>query len=131
MADPFVGDNEKAIQWVGWRDWEFRTHFPTPQGIESFPCRSLLFEGLDTIATVLLNDKEILQCDNMFLPQYVDVASALKGEGEVNELRVRFQSAGRVAKEREAEHGKLLSTLRDGSRLYVRKAQYHWGWDWG
>ncbi|KAF9890331.1 hypothetical protein FE257_005997 [Aspergillus nanangensis] len=130
IPDPFIGDNENDLQWVGLEDWEFRTRFPTPQGFNHFRSVVLSFDGLDTVAKVFLNDQVILQNDNMFVPLQVDVSAALK-EGEMNDLRILFESADRVAKEREAVYGKLDSTIRDGSRLHLRKAQYHWGWDWG
>ncbi|HEU5367954.1 MAG TPA: glycoside hydrolase family 2 protein, partial [Ktedonobacterales bacterium] len=71
----------------------------------------------------------ILSSDNMFIPQHVTVASLLL-PGK-NELRLLFESAIRRGQQRQAESGVLTAWNGDFSRLYVRKAQYHFGWDWG
>ncbi len=131
MEDPFVGLNERLIQWVGMKDWAFRTAFPTPGSFEKASSAVLEFEGLDTVADVILNGKLILQSDNMFVSYRVDVKSALKPEGQTNELYIRFASNAKAAKDIEASNEKLISSMRDSSRLWMRKAQYHWGWDWG
>ncbi|KAL2007512.1 hypothetical protein VTN00DRAFT_8950 [Thermoascus crustaceus] len=131
IADPFVGENERHIQWVGKKDWCFRTSFPTPADIYNHPNAVLAFDGLDTIATVKLNGVEILKCDNMFIPYRVDVKSLLMPDGADNELHILFESAWRVGRERQEKYGKERSAIRDSGRVQVRKAQYHWGWDWG
>ena len=129
IEDPFVGDNEKKIQWVGSKDWSFRTQFSSPTDFSAYKRAYLVFDGLDTIATVTLNREEILKSDNMFIPYRVDVTNTLR-EG-VNDLHILFDSAEKVGREREVKYGKRTTGLRDSSRVYIRKAQYHWGWDWG
>ena len=92
----------------------------------------MAFDGLDTFATVKLNDEVILKSDNMFIPHRVDVTKKLK-PSSANVLEIDFASARLEAiKIREAhpEH-KWVGFNGDMSRLAVRKAQYHWGWDWG
>jgi beta-mannosidase len=92
----------------------------------------LAFDGLDTFATVKLNGTVILESDNMFIPHRVDVTKELKPQVE-NTLEIDFKSARLEAiKIREAhpEHT-WVGFNGDMSRLAVRKAQYHWGWDWG
>lgn len=131
IEDPFIGDNERRIQWVGWKGWAFKTSFPTPENTKFLPHAFLAFDGLDTFATVKLNGSKILESDNMFLPHRVDIQDKLRPEGRVNALEITFESAMRKGKEREEKFGKKMSNIRNGSRLYVRKAQYHWGWDWG
>jgi beta-mannosidase len=134
IPDPFVAENECKIQWVGWKDWSFKTIFSIPQGAHSYAYAVLAFDGLDTVAKVSLNGHVILECDNMFMPYHVDVTGKLKSHGDENELYLIFKSNARVAKEREGEYGneyKAHSRIRDSSRLWIRKAQYHWGWDWG
>lgn len=92
----------------------------------------LAFDGLDTFAHVRLNDKTILQSDNMFLPHRVDVTHVLN-RSESNTLEVEIEPALLKAREIKAQHPehKFVCFNGDSSRLAVRKAQYHWGWDWG
>ena len=77
-----------------------------------------------------LNGEVVLECDNMFTPQRVDVSKSLvlgRVAGD-NELEIRFESAARVARERFEKGGLSWRAIREQSRVWVRKAQYHWGW---
>ncbi|KAK1245694.1 hypothetical protein MKX07_004763 [Trichoderma sp. CBMAI-0711] len=133
IPDPFIGKNELGVQWVGEvRAWQYRTSFKAPK-IGSQEKAVLAFDGLDTFAEVLLNDKKILETDNMFIPERVDVTSLLNETDKDNQLVITFDSAylrGWERVEQIPEH-KWGTWNGDHSRLAVRKAQYHWGWDWG
>lgn len=126
IPDFNIAENERQIQWVNAVDWEYSTSFPTPPDLLSSheTAAELVFEGLDTIATVTLNGVEILKSDNMFVPARVDVREVLRGRGEEeNELVILFESVVRVAGEREVEFGERRSMMRDKKRMHVRKAQ--------
>lgn len=129
IPDPFYGLNEEAVQWVGERDWLYRTTFNKPAELSQGDTATLCFDGLDTFASVWLNDKQILVSDNMFVPQRVNVTELLQPTD--NHLTILFESALRRGKELEAEYGQQKCWNGDTSRMYVRKAQYHYGWDWG
>lgn len=130
IPDAGIELNERKLQWVGEKDWIFRTSFTTPSNIGEYIHTVLAFHGLDTIAKVTLNGNVILECDNMFTPQRVEVGKNLATEGE-NKLEIYFTSAARVARERMEKSGLYWQAIREQSRVYLRKAQYHWGWDWG
>lgn len=133
IPDPFIGKNESLVQWVGERKWMYRTRFVLPEAARTAGKTVLSFEGLDTFATVALNGKTILESDNMFLPHRVDVLDAVAPDGATNELVITFDSAylrGWKRVEQHPDH-KWGCWNGDNSRLAVRKAQYHWGWDWG
>lgn len=68
--------------------WFYRTTFITDKQIMSRDFVELSFEGLDTRATVFLNQKPILAANNMFRSWSVPIKSLIK-EGE-NELMIRF-----------------------------------------
>lgn len=129
IPDPFVGLHEREVQWVGERDWLYRCAFELPPDLPGSDTAALCCDGLDTVATVWLNDREVLRGDNMFVPLRAVVTPLLR-PGR-NEIRILFESALRVGQGREAEHGRMAAWNGDPSRVYVRKAQYHWGWDWG
>ena len=126
IPDPFIGKNENVVQWVGERDWVYKTSFSAleiPKGGKSV----IAFDGLDTYATVVLNGKEILKTEDMFIPERVDVSDVLK-HGSENELEITFHSAwmaGRKLVEKYSEHN-WGCWNGDVSRLAVRKAQYHY-----
>lgn len=130
IPDPYIGKNELDVQWIGETAWIYRTTITVPK-VEKGSKAVLAFDGLDTFATVVLNGTEILESDNMFTPERVDVTETVK-EGE-NELVITFDSAylrGWKEVEKHPEH-KWGCWNGDNSRLAVRKAQYEFGWDWG
>ncbi|KAK5992572.1 Beta-mannosidase B [Cladobotryum mycophilum] len=131
IPDPFKGKYELDVQWIAEAKWQYKTEFPSPK-MEGGEKAVLVFHGLDTFATVILNGKVILETDNMFIPERMDVSSLLAKDG-VNELAIAFDSAylrGWELVEKYPKH-KWGEWNGDHSRLAVRKAQYHWGWDWG
>ncbi|MET4783177.1 hypothetical protein [Glaciihabitans sp. UYNi722] len=53
IPDPFVGDNEYRLTWIGRSRWHYRMQFDwSPEGFERV---DLACDGLDTSATVRLN----------------------------------------------------------------------------
>lgn len=129
IPDPFVGLNEEEVQWVGQADWLYTCRFDVPATFFDEQTITLCCDGLDTVATVWLNGVQVWFNDNMFVPQRVTVTSLV--QPGVNELCVRFESVWKQGKEREQLHGTRVAWNTDPSRVYVRKAQYHYGWDWG
>ncbi|OBT67084.1 beta-mannosidase [Pseudogymnoascus sp. 23342-1-I1] len=135
IADPFMGKNELDVQWVGEAVWAYKTTFETPAITteeDSAAKAVLAFDGLDTYATVVLNGSEILKTESMFIRERVDVTAYLNKDGP-NELEITFDSAflkGKQIVDKYPEH-KWGCWNGDVSRLAVRKAQYHYGWDWG
>jgi beta-mannosidase len=127
IPDPFYGRNEVDVRWVAERSWAWRLAFDVAG--ELAPHEELVFEGLDTYCTVWLNGAQLLVSDNMFVPRRVDVRGLLQ-PGR-NELLIRFDPALARAREVEALHGKRQLWNGDSARLHARKAQYHFGWDWG
>ncbi len=129
IPDPFYGFNEKLVQWVGESDWMYRCTFELSAEVTAEDCITLCFDGLDTFATVWLNGQHIHTSDNMFVPYRMQIDSQLH-VGK-NELLILFESAWYRGREREATYGRQAVWNGDASRVYVRKAQYHYGWDWG
>jgi beta-mannosidase len=118
-------------RWVNEKSWVYRNVVQKP----STPAGSsivLVFDGLDTFAKVKLDGQVILESDNMFLGHRVDVTKALEAEGE-HTLEIEFDCALIKARELRAKDTthKWVGFNGDPSRMAARKAQYHWGWDWG
>ena len=128
IPDPYIAMNERDVQWVAHRNWVYKLDFD----LASVPGRGeldLVCEGLDTFAQVWLNDHCLLRSDNMFVPHRLPVRPYLRAG--LNQLLLVFESPLRRGREVEAAHGALPLWNGDSSRLYVRKAAYHYGWDWG
>lgn len=64
----------------------------------------------------------------MFIPHRVNVTGILKDK---NELELTFRSAYNISEELRKKKGHLLCWNGHYGRVYARKAQYHYGWDWG
>lgn len=126
IDDPFFRSNEDSLQWISKEDWIYRTTFSVTEQELSNQQVELVFEGLDTHASVKLNDSEILSADNMFRTWVVDVKDLLRA-GE-NTLEIYFRSAEKFNLEQAA---KLSYVLPEDERVHSRKAQYQFGWDWG
>ncbi|OAZ05087.1 beta-mannosidase [Flavobacterium succinicans] len=127
IPDPFYRDNEKKLVWIEKKDWEYKTTFDVSSEFLKKENKVLIFDGLDTYATVYINGIKILTTNNMFRQWSVDVKHNLKAEN--NELRVVFTSAQNVVDSLAKKD--LPYVIPDNPRCYVRKAQYHFGWDWG
>ncbi len=128
IPEPFYSDNETRLQWIGDVDWKYKTTFSLPKNFSKGKKTFLVFEGLDTIAEIILNSKKIGESKNMFRQYKFDVTGLIKEKN--NSLELVFTSAVKFGKDQEARYGKLPVALRS-ERVYVRKAQYSFGWDWG
>ncbi|HEX2961158.1 MAG TPA: glycoside hydrolase family 2 protein [Ignavibacteriales bacterium] len=128
IDEPFYSDNETSLQWIGDTNWLYRTVFDLPENFNWGKTTFLVFEGLDTVADVFLNGVSIGAAKNMFLKYRFDVTGNIKKEK--NTLEVLFTSAVQWARNKESQFGTLPVALRS-ERVYIRKAQYSFGWDWG
>jgi beta-mannosidase len=129
IPDPFRDGNELALQWIEERDWEYALEFEvTPELLES-PEIDLVADGLDTIATVTLNGREIGRSDNMFVAHRWSVRRALRAGR--NELRVHFGSAMAYIRTHRLGHRPKEFNDPVGRCQVIRKQQCQFGWDWG
>ncbi|KAF2719673.1 glycoside hydrolase family 2 protein [Polychaeton citri CBS 116435] len=131
IEDPYLGYNELKCGWIAEKTWIYRVNLP------GVPAKSdikhvLAFDGLDTFATVKLNDSVILKTWNMFVMHRVDVTNRLEYDSD-NIVEIEFKPAlleAKRVKDGIPKHA-WVGFNGDMSRLAVRKAQYHWSWDWG
>ena len=137
LPNPYEGTNERDVQGVDKKAWEYRTVFDVPTDLQHQNHQGLRFHGLDTYARVYLNGTLLLTADNMF--RTWEVETPLRPSG--NELRVEFDSptarglALRLASGVDLPAGNDMSEIGGLGSMrvspFVRKAPYHFGWDWG
>jgi len=128
IPDPFFEANEKKVQWVDTLDWSYNCQFNVDANVFNQSHIELQLDGLDTYADVLVNNQLVVKSDNMFCEWKVDVKQYLKETG--NRLQINFHSAVRRAKLNAAQYKKERGyDLPEGERVFIRKAQYHFGWD--
>ncbi|KAK0709213.1 glycoside hydrolase family 2 protein [Lasiosphaeria miniovina] len=140
IPDPFVDLNELEVAWVAEQTWRYRTTFSTPEqavaaddeGENAAVAVDLVFEGLDTFAAVTLNGRTVLESDNMFVEHRVRVG-AFSTDGYKNTLEIVFEPARRRGLDLAKAHPEhdFIVHQTEISRGPVRKAQCHFGWDWG
>ena len=128
IPDPFYADNENKLQWIGKQSWVYKTVFDFPEEFEAGKNIFIVMEGIDTSAIVIVNGTMAGVMENMFCTYKFEIAKHLK-KGK-NELEIFFTSPEIYAKQLEVKYGKLPVELRS-ERVYIRKAQYSFGWDWG
>ena len=136
IPDPFVGDNEKRVQWVAEADWEYKTSFVVPPELLAEEQLWLVCDGLDTLATVTLNGKELGRAANMYRQWRWNVKPFLRtldvsGEPCANELQVAFASPVCYISKKQAERALPGVSQAIPGGPYLRKAPCQFGWDWG
>jgi len=129
IPDPFWGANENGLQWIEERVWEYRRTFSVPSTFLDEEVNELVADGLDTVATVVLNGHEIARTENMFLGYRWDVKSRLRS-GK-NELLIRFHSAMDYIRTHRTDHHPKEFNDPIGRSQVIRKEQCQFGWDWG
>lgn len=139
IDDPYVGAREAQLQWIGLAQWEYRSRFDVEAATLKRAHNELVFDGLDTFATVYLNGKPLLKADNSFRTWRASAQGRLRERG--NELRIVFDSPIRrlLPKVQAMPHkiaGNYPSPYGDEPRdamtgNFARKPGYHYGWDWG
>ncbi|MEI7808759.1 MAG: sugar-binding domain-containing protein, partial [Verrucomicrobiota bacterium] len=127
IPDPFYRDNEKKIQWISELGWTYRRSFLVTEDLLQRKHLLLRCEGLDTLATVLVNGVEVGQADNMYRLWEFDVKKLLKVGS--NNIEVRFAPALPFIRSKEAEQH--LPTWQYPGAAYIRKMPCNFGWDWG
>lgn len=139
IPDPYVGAPEAGLQWIGLADWEYEGRFDVDAATLQRRHAVLVFEGLDTFATVELNGRKVLDADNYFRTWRAPVGGLLKAQG--NTLRIVFRSPirkllpqvlampNRIAGNYPSPYGDEPKDAMTGN--FVRKPGYHYGWDWG
>ena len=129
IEDPFVGVNEKKVNWVAQVDWEYARAFDVPEALLSCDRVELSCACLDTICEVFVNGQSVGKGENAHRHYRFDVRDVLK-PGK-NQISVVFASPVQyVLKKQANEKCPRNSNGMDGIP-HIRKPQCHFGWDWG
>ncbi|ALV47306.1 beta-mannosidase [Arthrobacter alpinus] len=126
IPDPFDGNNESALAWIGLTDWQYRTVFTFSDAEHAR--HDLVADGLDTAATIRLNGKVVASTANQHRSYRFDVRDFLV-QGE-NELVIDFRAPVTFAREQREMIGDRPHTNHHPFNA-VRKMACSFGWDWG
>ena len=80
---------------------------------------------MDTYANIYLNDSLLGKTNNAFRTWKFDIKKLAKTE---NKLLIAFE---KTTLQETKESSKLDYTLPESPRVFTRKAQFQYGWDWG
>jgi beta-mannosidase len=125
IPDPYWGDQVGQARWIEERDFVYVTELELSAEQAARPAR-LTFDSLDTFVSVYLNGERIAHHENQMRRLLVDATGKLRA-GK-NRLALAFE-ASMPATVRRA--GPPLPYWNEPwERLYVRKSQMSYGWDW-
>lgn len=121
IQDLYVGDNALKYQWIEQCTWEFERTFELEEVREDM---NICFEGLDVYCDILLNGEKVGSTDNMFIDHRFAVGNLLKAGTNTIQV-VCYPPDSRVSHlpERSAAFG-------NWTRVYTRRIQCTYGWDW-
>ncbi|MHB9758244.1 glycoside hydrolase family 2 protein [Streptomyces sp. BYX5S] len=122
IPDPYIGTNEDEVAWVGRRSWTYARDVDGAQ--DGHERVDLVFDGLDTAATLTLDGRRLGRTRNMHRSYRFDVT------GRSGELRVAFASAYEEADAVRQLTGERPNVYPAPSQ-YIRKMACAFGWDWG
>lgn len=126
IPDPFLDDNERLLAWIGLCDWEYQTEFEVES--DSHTHRFLVFEGLDTVATIVLDGEVIGEARNMHRTYRFDVTDRLNPGRHT--LQIAFHSPIKYADRMSLELG-YRPHVNHHPYNAIRKMAANMGWDWG
>lgn len=121
---PYYGNNEKLYQWIGEKDWEFRTTINIDdEYLTNGYMRVLEFGCLDVIADIYINgEKYAYHTNNAFVKREI-----MGLNYSSNEVKIVFHSTQNSAMNLVEKN---TIKLPGGERVFIRTPQYQFGWDW-
>uniref|UniRef100_A0A8B9M4L0 Beta-mannosidase n=1 Tax=Accipiter nisus TaxID=211598 RepID=A0A8B9M4L0_9AVES len=66
IQDPYYRFNDVMYRWISLDNWTYSRTFKTPFDIKKWQKVNLVFEGVDTVAQILINNITLGRTDNMF-----------------------------------------------------------------
>ena len=124
ISDPFFGNNEVDLQWIGQQEWVFSCNFTPDKKLFACDQIELQFPGLDTYCDIYLNDSLIQKTNNAFRSWNIPVKDLLKSENNI--LEIRFFPIDSI----QETAAKQYPFTFPESRCFSRKPAYQSGWDW-
>lgn len=125
IENPYFGMNHKNLGWIIKNDFTYQTTFDLTDEIWGSEDILLEFDSIDIFSEVSLNGQLLGRTENMFLKYSFSIKEIAKKQGNV--LTVKMIS---TANEMEKIDDTGYFGVFNIKRLFIRKAQCHFGWDW-
>lgn len=130
IEDPFWRVNEFQLRWILYENWTYTREFQVNDDFLDFSAIRLECMGLDTLASVWVNDILVAKTMSFYRRHSIDIKNALK-KGN-NTIKIEFTGPSSYAEplaHSGTGAGPIHHTLYGSERM--RKSLYQWGWDWG
>lgn len=124
IGDIQYSDNYVKYRWVNESEWVYTASLMICEEEFAQDILQLRFEGIDTFSDIYINEKKVLTTCNMFQAYTID----LKGKVRIGENTV--QVVVKPTDENAVSYGEKYGAAFKKTRLTIRKAQCHFGWDW-
>ena len=125
IADPYVKMNYMDSFWLLREDFEYRITFNLTNEFVDYDKIYVNLQGVDTYSDVYVNGQHVGYTENMFVGYRFDAKKfVIAGK---NEVRIVLHST--LNKMDTFDCKDYFATF-NVPRLFVRKAQCHFGWDW-
>lgn len=132
LKDPFFGTREDSTQWIEHQEWRYRTFVTAPSASHSQGYR-LRFEGIDTYASLFIDDSLALTTDNAHRQYVVQLPNSDEGW----QVEVVLHSPVATGQAILDHQPRLIPVSNEAKPIgqqtssVTRKPGYHYGWDWG
>ncbi len=123
---PYHGSNIQELRRLESYDWWYEKEFELPE-LSLAGRIEIVFEGVDTLATIWINGENVGEMDNMLIPHRFDVTDYLSRSGK-NHIFIHIRSAVNEARKFTYEPS-MMSWEHRFEGLFLRKAPHMWGWD--
>ena len=125
LPELYVGENIRRAWELEYGDWWLHREFDRPESWDPSAAHFLELDGVDTIADIFLNGRQIGRAENMLIPHRFPLED-LRATG--NSLIVHITSPLQAAREFDHAPGEW-DVFGHPESLHIRKAPHMYGWN--
>lgn len=124
ITNPYYDEDYKNAEWIVKSDWTYEKKFNVNL-CDLSDNAFIVFEGIDTFSDIYLNGVYLGSTCNMHKGYSFEVKDKLKnGENTLTvNLKNVYDKLGKTEQDK-------YTCIFNANRLFIRKAQCHFGWDW-
>lgn len=127
IPEPLKDIHNEDCKWMEQQEFWYRKKFYVePQFVRDR--MELVLEGLDLTADIYLNGHYIGSHNNAFIEKMIDISEVLR-PGE-NALVIRIDDGINAVKDKPLDFARFSWNNDQPYRIWMRKPQYVYGWDW-
>lgn len=129
MKDPFYRANEDEVKKLSNYDYVYEKEFEIEESFLDNDSLNLIFEGIDTVSEIYVNNTLLSTTNNMHRTYVIDVSEVLKKGRNTIQVNL-FSPLKHIKKEQERNPIWGVEDAVEGFP-HLRKGHSMFGWDWG